>query len=112
MEISVDLIEGRPAVVLRPGGRLDLVSAPRLRTVVSDQVAGGQTTIVVDLSGVEFMDSSGLGAIIAGLKTTRQAGGDLRICAPTEQVAMVLELTQMHKVLRAHESVDAALGVG
>ncbi len=51
--------------------------------------------IVVDLSETEFIDSSGLGALIAGLKIARKAGGDLCIAAPTQQVCTVLELTTL-----------------
>ena len=48
------------------------------------------------------------GALISGLRLTRQAGGDLRIAAPSEQVRMVLGLTNLDRVLRPHESLDEA----
>ena len=48
--------------------------------------AAGSNRVVVDLAETQFLDSSGLGALIAGLKTTRQAGGDLRIARPERQV--------------------------
>jgi anti-sigma B factor antagonist len=100
------------ATVVSPVGRLDMVAAPQLRAIVSDTVAGGSTRLVVDLGGTQFLDSSGLGALIAGLKTTRQAGGDLRIARPNDQVQLVLELTQMNTVLRPYPSVEAALAAG
>lgn len=99
-------------MVVSPIGRLDMVAAPLLRNIVSDTVAGGVTRLVVDLGETHFLDSSGLGALIAGLKTTRQAGGDLRIARPNEQVQLVLELTQMNTVLRPYPSVEAALAAG
>jgi anti-sigma B factor antagonist len=111
MEFDTEDLDGDTAVI-RPRGRLNMVAAPQLRAIVSETVQAGRPTLVVDLSAVEFMDSSGLGALIAGLKTARQAGGDLRIAAPTPQVAMVLELTKLDRVLRPHASVDGALGVG
>ena len=64
----------------------------------------------MDLSSTEFMDSSGLGALVAGLKTARQAGGDLRIASPSAQVQTVLSLTNLDRVLRAHETVEQAGG--
>jgi anti-sigma B factor antagonist len=85
-----------------------MVSAARLREAVTSTVAKGHTRIAVDLAGVDFMDSSGLGALISGLKTTRQAGGDLRIAAPSEQVKLVLQLTNMERVLLAHERAETA----
>jgi anti-sigma B factor antagonist len=58
-----------------------------------------------------FLDSSGLGALIAGLKTARQAGGDLRIARPTEAVSLVFTLTNMDRVLRPRASVEEAFDV-
>jgi anti-sigma B factor antagonist len=100
------------AAVIRPSGRLNLVAAPRLRALVNDSVAAGRPRVVIDLSDTEFMDSSGLGALIAGLKSARQAGGDLRIAGVGPQARMVLELTSMDRVLRAHASVADALDAG
>lgn len=96
------------AAVLRLDGRLNMVSAPRLKASIDQTVEGGRPRIVVDLGAVTFMDSSGLGALIAGLKKARQASGDLRITGVTQQVATVLSLTNLDRVLRAHPSVEAA----
>ncbi|MBI4899048.1 MAG: STAS domain-containing protein [Actinobacteria bacterium] len=94
--------------VIRVEGRLNMVAAPELRDVVAQAVASGRTRLVVDLSGVEFMDSSGLGALIGALKTTRQAGGDLRIASPGEQVTMVLQLSNVDRILKPYRSSDDA----
>lgn len=96
------------SVVLRPEGRLNMVAAPELREQLHSLVRGGNTRIVVDLSAVETIDSSGLGALISGLKAARQGGGDLRIAAPSEQALAVLELTNLNRVLKAADSPDAA----
>jgi anti-sigma B factor antagonist len=94
--------------VIRGEGRLNMVSAPRLREAVSEAVAAGRPRIVVDLSAVDFMDSSGLGALVGCLKTTRQAGGDLRIAAPSEQVTMVLKLSNLDRILTSYASASDA----
>ena len=65
--------------------------------------------LVVDLDAVTFVDSSGLGALIGGLKAARQAGGDLRIARPGEQARAILELTTLNRVLRPHRTVEAAV---
>jgi anti-sigma B factor antagonist len=98
------------ALVIRPEGRLNMVAAPGLRKELHALVEQGNSRIVVDLSGTEFIDSSGLGALVSGLKAARQAGGDLRIAAPTRQVITVLELTNLNRVLRTHETADGAFG--
>jgi anti-anti-sigma factor len=85
-----------------------MTAAPALREQLHGLVHGGHTRLVVDLSAVDAIDSSGLGALISGLKAARQAGGDLRIAAPSEQVTAVLELTNLNRVLKAYESADRA----
>jgi anti-sigma B factor antagonist len=94
--------------VVRPVGRLNMVAAPQLRTIVSKLVQEGTARVVVDLSATDSMDSSGLGALVSGLKTTRQAGGDLRIAAAGPQVQAVLELTNLGRVLRPRPDVASA----
>ena len=99
---------GDDIAVVRVEGRLNMVAAPELRDVVGQAVASGRTRVVVDLAGVEFMDSSGLGALIASLKAARQAGGDLRIAAANEQVALVLKLSNLDRILKPYPDADAA----
>lgn len=107
MTTSADKTPGG-VVVLRPTGRLNMVIAPDFRKELHDLVASGEQRVVVDLSAVEFIDSSGLGALISGLKAARLAGGDLRIAAPNAQVLSVLELTNLNRVLLAYDSPDRA----
>lgn len=94
--------------VVKPTGRLNMVAAPTLRKQLNDIVEGGRSRIVVDLSATEFIDSSGLGALIAALKIARKAGGDLRIAAPSRQVCTVLELSNLDRVLRSYETAESA----
>ena len=94
--------------MLRLDGRLNMVSAPRLKTAIDEAVGSGHPRLVVDLAAVSFMDSSGLGTLIAGLKKARQADGDVRITGVTQQVATVLALTNLDRVLRVHPYVEAA----
>jgi anti-sigma B factor antagonist len=104
---EADMTDDR-TTVLQPTGRLNMVAAPAFKSLVEETVGSGQTRIVVDLGEVTFIDSSGLGALIAGLKATRQAGGDLRIADVPEQVLTVLRLTNLDRVLRAHPTVADA----
>lgn len=106
---SIDVRAADGGVVLAPSGRLTVVTAPQLRAAVADRITAGDRIIVVDLSVTEFVDSSGLGALVSCLKSARQAGGDLRIVAPTEQVAMVLRMTNLDRILQPRASVDDAL---
>ncbi len=107
MQFSVGSI-GDDVTVVKGAGRLNMVAAPELRAAVRREIDAGRARIVVDLSEVTFMDSSGLGALVGCLKTARQAGGDLRIAAPNEQVMMILRLSNLDRVFKAHEAPETA----
>ncbi|MCE0767043.1 STAS domain-containing protein [Pseudonocardia kujensis] len=109
MNFATEQIDTRTAVI-RPQGRLTMTSTAALRSLVTETVESGHTHVVVDLEATEFIDSSGLGALVSGLKTCRQAGGDLRIARPGAQVRTVLELTNLDRVLRPAATVRGALG--
>jgi anti-anti-sigma factor len=100
------IVPGTALVVCR--GRLNMAAAPELRKYLDEVFEDGSNRLVLDLSETSFIDSSGLGALIGALKRARSRGGDLRIAAPSEQVRMVLGLTNLDRVLRAHASVDEA----
>ncbi|KLU09798.1 STAS domain-containing protein [Kocuria sp. SM24M-10] len=102
-------VEYTPSCALISGaGRLNMVQAPKLREVVAEVVGTGHQHVVIDMAGVEFVDSSGLGALVGCLKLARQAGGDLRIAAVNDQVRMVLKLTGMDRVLTPYRSPEDA----
>lgn len=94
--------------IVRSVGRLTMATAADLTDVINAAVAGGAPKVVIDLTETAFVDSSGLGALVSGLRRTRQGNGDLRIVAPSEQVAAVLELTNLDRVLYPYASVTAA----
>lgn len=108
MDFEVTHVDADAAVV-GCTGRLNMVAAPGLREAIAGLVTQGRARVVVDLAGVEFIDSSGLGSLIGCLKTARQAEGDLRIARPTKQVLTVLQLSNIDRILRPYDSVEAAL---
>ena len=97
------------ATVVSAQGRLDLAAAADFRALVADTVEEGHVRVVVDLSRVTFLDSSGIGALISGLRATRQAGGGLSIVGAAAQVRVVLELTKVDQILQSFPDVETAL---
>jgi len=73
--------------------------------------AGGVKNVVVNLSMVEFMDSSGLGTLIALLKRVSERGGDLKIACLPKKVRMVFEITRAYKIFEITDSVDEAVRI-
>ena len=108
MSLTIDSASGGITIV-RPSGRLDLLTAAQLRQDLSKIVGDGQSRLVIDLEAVTFIDSSGLGALIGGLKAARQAGGDLRIVRPNQQTRVLLQLTTLERVLKPYSSIEEAL---
>ncbi len=108
MEVIVDSRPGGIGVV-RLIGRSDLLSAGEVRQRVAEIIADANRRLVVDLAEVPFIDSSGLAALISGLKAARLAGGDLRIARPNDQARSVLEITSLNRVLRPYSTVEEAL---
>ena len=94
--------------IIRVEGRLNMVTAPALRATVAAAIQAGQNRLVVDLAQTSFMDSSGLGALIGALKSTREAGGDLRIAGAGEQVLMVLRLSNIDRILKPYAEPESA----
>ena len=111
---SVDLInrecDNQVVVVLR--GQLDVAVAVRVVAELS-VIAAREPNIIVDLTGLEFIDSSGLAALVRVRKHARHAGGDLLLACPQQQVLRLLTLTRLIDVFSVHASVDeAARGAG
>lgn len=108
LDVTVEPTTHDTAVV-RLDGRLDLLTCGAVKEGLAGAVQDGYRHLVLDLQQVSFMDSSGLGALISSLKTARLAGGDLRIARPAEQTAMILELTNLNRVLIIYDTVEEAL---
>lgn len=98
--------------VLRVNGEVDLATAPRLREALTSLVTEGHLRVVVDLSGTDFLDSTGLGALVTGLKRVRAKGGEMRVVCTSERVAKVFEITSLDRVLPLYESVEQACAGG
>lgn len=95
--------------VVKLSGRLDLLSALEVKQKLAAVVGDGRPRLVVDLGDVSFIDSSGLGALISGLKAARLAGGDLRIARPDKQARYILQVSTLERILVPYATVEEAL---
>jgi anti-sigma B factor antagonist len=96
-------------VMLRVGGEVDLATAPQLRAKLIDLVEVGEAgRVVVDLTPVAFMDSTGLGVLLAAHKRARANGRRVLLVCPEGPVLRVVRLTGMDKVLSIHSSLAEA----
>lgn len=107
LRISVD--QDERASVVRLHGELDANQAPGLRNLLAERVLTGPGHLVVDVSRLTFIDSSGLATLIAVHKGTQAAGTSLVLACPSPAVTKVLTLTGLRAVLATAPSVEQAL---
>jgi anti-anti-sigma factor len=80
------------STVLRVRGEIDLITASEVRSAVAS-VTGPGTHLVIDLTGVDFLDSTGLGSLVWARKRVRREGGDVLVTSPQPNVRRVLEIS-------------------
>jgi anti-sigma B factor antagonist len=110
--MKIDVAQNNGVTVVRPGGaRVDLQVAPEFRTALLQLIAGQHHRIVIDLSDVHFVDSSGLGALVSALKTLKmlKSDGDVRLANVQPPVVALLEIIRLHRVFASYPSVDQAV---
>ncbi len=108
MKIQVRRLSQNVSIVI-PEGRIDAVSGPNFRHVLRSQPTSDIPFVVVDLHKVSFMDSSGLSALVAGLKTARQHQGMVFLVRPTRQVRTTLHMSMLDRIFPIYDDVDEAL---
>lgn len=95
--------------VLALTGRLTAATSPQLRDKIKQLTENSTVYIVLDMKGVPFIDSSGLSALVSGLKSTREGGGWLKLAGVTPTVMQTLKLTNLDRVIISYPSVESAL---
>lgn len=90
--------------VIRPQGMLDGTQTEQLLTQVKGMLAEGSNIILIDLAETTFVDSSGIGGLVAALKQVRVAGRRMCLCSPNAQVRMVFELSSMDQVFEIYDN--------
>ena len=97
------------AIVYTLKGSLDFETAPSLRAALIEAADEGKHDIVVDLTHLEFLDSSGLGALIGAHKRALENGGRVRLIITSGPIERLFEITGLMKVLAVYPSTEAAL---
>jgi anti-anti-sigma factor len=104
--------DGTTIVVFSPTGRLDITTAWQFRTKIQDCIAKQSNHIVVNLRQVNFIDSSGLTSLVAGMRDADKARGSFKLCNVHPEAKLVFEVTMMDSVFEIFESEEEALSDG
>ncbi|GAA1768938.1 STAS domain-containing protein [Luedemannella helvata] len=108
MAFAVSVADAASVSVLAVEGELDMTTAPQLAETAEALMADGHGRLVLDLGGLTFCDSAGLGAIVRIFRQAGDVGGSLAIAQPTPIVRAVLDLTGMSEVIMIYPNVPEA----
>ena len=107
-KVEIEISDADGYRVVRPSGDLDVYTVGSLRDAIGKMIDEGTTSVVVDLDGVPFMDSSGLGALMGGVRRLREAGGDLAIACTREQHLKLFAITGFGEGVSIAPTVEEA----
>jgi anti-sigma B factor antagonist len=106
LEVSSQPGDGR--VVVRVDGEVDLHTSPALREQLADIIGSSDGTVVLDLGGVNYMDSSGVGTLVYLKRDVEQRGRKFVLASVQARVKSVLQITLLDKFFQIYSSVDEA----
>jgi anti-sigma B factor antagonist len=106
MTMQIATTPGSDRYVITVSGEVDLASSPELDTAIILAIESGSSALVIDLADVSFMDSSGLGVIVRGLKRCREADKDLDLVITNERVLKVFGITGLDQVIPIHDAIE------
>jgi anti-sigma B factor antagonist len=112
MQLRTDVSEISGWTVVNVYGELDVATAPELREQLIRLVSDGRTRLVLDLDGIDFLDSTGLGTVVSALKRARTHGGDLRLVCTQTRITRLFEITGLDKAVPLLPTLDAAVAGG
>ena len=108
MDLEIGVVRESDHCVVSPQGEVDVYSSPRLKETLAALIDEGFSQLMVDLSGVGFMDSSGLGAMVSGLRRAKERGGSIVVVGPQEPILKVFRITGLDKAFPICDSLDEA----
>ncbi|MHB9025968.1 MAG: STAS domain-containing protein [Armatimonadota bacterium] len=94
--------------VLRLAGELDLRNVPEVRRAIRGLLEEGQVNILVNLTDLDFIDSSGLGVLVGGLARVREKQGEIKLVCANRRILRVFEMTRLTQLFEIYETEDGA----
>jgi anti-sigma B factor antagonist len=110
VDLSLETRQVGDRTVVTVGGEIDVYTAPTLRDKITELVNAGHHTILVDMEQVEFLDSTGLGVLVGGLKKVRAQNGSMELICSQDRLLKIFRITGLAKVFTIHDSEATALG--
>jgi anti-sigma B factor antagonist len=110
-EASFEVVESAPpgVPILDVRGEIDVATSPELQQLLTALIAHGPELVIVDLTHVSFIDSTGLGVLVGAVRDVRADGGDIRLVVTQPQIIRLLELTGLDEVFSVVSSASEAV---
>jgi anti-sigma B factor antagonist len=108
MELALNARSTHGRTVLEVSGEIDVYTAPALREKIIALVEDGTRVLIVDLTHVEFLDSTGLGVLVGALKRLRGIGGGFGVVCDQERLLKIFRITGLDRVFTIYDSVESA----
>lgn len=109
MELTLTVYSDTPgSTVIAVGGEIDVYSAPKLREKLINLVESGDYHLIVDMEAVEFLDSTGLGVLVGGLKRVRAHDGWIDLVCTQGRILRIFRITGLSKVFNIYDTVAEA----
>ena len=109
MDLSLETRREGGHTIIEVGGEIDVYTAPKLRDKISELVGQGHHSLIIDMENVDFIDSTGLGVLVGGLKKVRAHDGSMRLICNQERLLKIFRITGLAKVFVIHSSQADAL---
>jgi len=93
-------------------GEVDVYTAPALRQEIMDQVDAGVKNLLINLEKVEYLDSTGLGILIGGVKRMKEQGGSMLLVGPSARITRIFEITGLNRIFDVFTTESEALSAG
>ena len=106
MELEVTTRDVGEHTVIKLKGEVDIYTAPSLREAIVQALERGRRRVAVDLDEVDFLDSTGLGVLVGGLKRVKNHEGELGVICSQEKIVRIFRITGLTKVFKMYKSVD------
>lgn len=109
MDLTLDTREQGGHTLVAVGGEIDVYTAPRLRDKLTELVNAGHHSLIIDMENVDFLDSTGLGVLVGGLKKIRAQDGSMALICSQDRLLKIFKITGLAKVFTIYPSETAAL---
>jgi anti-sigma B factor antagonist len=110
MQLQIPVERRAGYTILRPQGEIDFANGPRLKDAITEALLGGDVNLIIDLLDVDFIESTGLGALIGGRRRAYSLKGSLSLVCTEQQLLRIFRITGLDKVFAIHDTVEEAVG--